>query len=342
MSANIKSSQSRKLPDALLNNLALRFRLFRRKYSNPTSYKKLFVRIIMYLLVLGLAFVFIYPFLYMVVTSLMSNSDLNSSSVHWIPTELKFENYVLAKDLINVPKYLKNSVFVTLVATLGHVITCSFVGYGFARYNFPLKKILFAFVVLAFIVPAQTIIIPSYLTYSSIRFEGKNLIDTYIPILLPTFFGFGLRGALYIFLFRQFYLTVPKSLEEAARIDGCGFLKTYWKIVFPLAKSTLVVAIVLSVVWHWNETYEAGIYLKSTGKLFLPPRINAIIETANATPDKQQELMRQLGLDDGEDILNDAVVMAGATILSAPILVFFAFAQSQFMQGIERSGITGE
>ncbi len=380
MSANTRSSQLKKLPDELLSNLSLRFRLFKRKYSNPTSYKRLFVRIVMYLLVMGLAFVFAYPFLYMLVTSLMSNSDLNSSSVNWLPTEFKFENFTLASNLINGKqavkltfrefidkslangeelstfklftqwvnnnignkKYIVNSAFVTVFATFGHVIACSFIGYGFARYRFPLKKVLFALVILAFIVPTQTIIIPSYLMYSNVKLNGASLINTYVPLILPTFFGFGLRGALYIFLFRQFYMTVPRSLEEAARIDGCGFMKTYWKIVFPLAKATLVVAIVLSIVWHWNDSYEPSIYVNSPSKQFLPPRINAIITAANALPEQQQELMRQLGLEDGEDTLNDAVVMAGATIISAPVLIFFAFAQSQFMQGIERSGITGE
>jgi multiple sugar transport system permease protein len=296
----------------------------------------------MYLLIIGLAFVFIYPFLYMIVNSVMSNADLNSRSVNWLPTEFKFENYSLALDLLNGKKFAINSAKVTIIATIGHVIACSFIGYGFARYNFPGKKILFALVILAFIVPTQTLIIPSYLTYSNISFKGQNCLDTYIPLLVPTFFGFGLRGALYIFLFRQFYLTVPKSLEEAARIDGCGFMKTYWKIVFPLAKATLVVAVVLSIVWHWNDSYEPSIYINSTAKSFLPPRLKEIIAVANALPDAQEERMRQLGLEGGEDTLNDAVVMAGATVISAPILLFFAFAQSQFMQGIERSGITGE
>lgn len=380
MSASTKSSQLKKLPDVLLSNLSLRFKLFRRKYSNPTSYKRLTIRIVMYLLIMGLAFVFAYPFLYMLVTSLMSNSDLNSSSVNWLPTEFKFENYTLASNLINGKqsvkmtfqeyadkaladgksgsqlqqfwswisyninnkKYIANSAKVTILATIGHIIACSFIGYGFARYHFPFKKLLFALVILAFIVPTQTIIIPSYLMYSNIKWNGGSWINTYFPLILPTFFGFGLRGALYIFLFRQFYMTVPRSLEEAARIDGCGFMKTYWKIVFPLAKATLVVAIVLSVVWHWNDSYEPSIYINSPNKMFLPPRINQIITAANALPEQQQELMRQLGLEDGEDTLNDAVVMAGATIISAPVLIFFAFAQSQFMQGIERSGITGE
>ena len=167
-------------------------------------------------------------------------------------------------------------------------------------------------------------------------------LDTYLPLLVPTFLGFGLRGALYVFLFRQFFLTVPKSLEEAARIDGCGFMMTYWRIVFPLAKATVVVAMVLSVVWHWNDTYESGIYISKSSLAFLPPRLRAIVTAANATPADQQEMMRNLGLEDGEDVLNNAVVMAGATIISAPIILFFAFAQRLFMQGIERSGITGE
>ncbi len=302
-----------------------------------TGVKRILVRIVMYLLLIGLAFVFIYPFIYMITTSLMSDSDLNSASVNWLPTEIKFENYAIAVDLMNMANYVKNSAIVTVLATFGHIIACSFIGYGFARYNFPLKKFLFILVVLAFIVPTQTIITPLYLTYSRMKW-----LDTYLPLLVPTFLGFGLRGALYVFLFRQFFLTVPKSLEEAARIDGCGFMMTYWRIVFPLAKATVVVAMVLSVVWHWNDTYESGIYISKSSLAFLPPRLRAIVTAANATPADQQEMMRNLGLEDGEDVLNNAVVMAGATIISAPIILFFAFAQRLFMQGIERSGITGE
>jgi len=312
-------------------------RLFARRYLTETGIKKLLLRIVMYLLVCGLAFVFLYPFLYMIVKSLMTNSDLISSSVAWLPTEFKFENYAIALDLMKGKVFAKNSVMVTVIACIGHVFSCSFIGYGFARYNFPGKKLLFMFVILAFIVPTQTLIIPSYLTYS--RFGWLN---TYLPLTVPAFFGFGLRGALYVFLFRQFFLTVPRSLEEAARIDGCGFFRTYWKIVFPLARATIVVALVLAVVWHWNDSYEPGIYITSPAKQFLPPRIRLIVEAANALPDQQQEMLRQLGLEEGEDTLNDAVVMAGAAIISAPVLLFFAFAQRQFMQGIERSGITGE
>ncbi len=337
MSTSTESLQLKKHPSALSSNMKLRWSLFKRKYGNMTGAKHIVVRLFMYLLILGLAFVFLYPFLYMITTSLMSNSDLNSNSVNWIPTEVKFENYAIALSLMNGTKYAMNSLFVTVVATFGHVIACSFIGYGFARYNFPGKNILFGFVMLAFIVPTQTLMIPLYLTYNNLRW-----LDTYLPLLVPTFFGFGLKGALYVFLFRQFFLTVPKSLEEAARIDGCGFMMTYWRIVFPLARATLVVAMVLSVVWHWNDFYEPGLYISKNELSFLPPKLNTIIAAANALPDAQQELLRSLGLEDGEDTLNNAVVMAGAVMISAPVMLFFAFAQRQFMQGIERTGITGE
>lgn len=337
MNASIESSQLKKRPSGLSSNLKLRWTLFRRKYANVTGIKHIIVRLVMYLLLIGLAFVFIYPFIYMITTSLMSDADLNNSSVNWLPTEVKFENYSIALTIMNISRYVRNSLFITVMTTIGHVLVCAFVGYGFARFNFPLKKLLFGLVVLAFIVPFQTLLTPLYMTYSNL-----NWLDTYLPMIVPAYLGFGLKGALYIFLFRQFFLTVPRSLEEAARIDGCGFMMTFWRIVFPLAKATVVVAMVLSVVWHWNDTTETTMFVSSPTLAFLPPRLRQIVTAANALPEDQQQLMRDLGLDDGEDVLNNAVVMAGAAVISAPVLVFFAFAQRQFMQGIERSGITGE
>lgn len=314
-----------------LKTKALRYITSRSRLTN------LFFRMMLYILLIGLAFVFVYPFLFMIVTSLKSNADLSNLAVQWIPSELKFENYSIAWDLLKFTKYFKNSFIVTLLASLGHILSCSFIGYGFARYNFPFKKFLFGLVILAFIVPVQTIIIPLFLTYSNLGW-----VNSFIPLIVPTFFGFGFKGALYIFLFRQFYLTLPRDLENAALIDGCGFLKTYWKVVFPLAQSTLVVALVLSVVWHWNDFYEPGIYISKEALGFLPPRINAIVSVVNAPPESLFEMLASLGLSEGEDTLNNAVIMAGTTLISAPILIFFAFAQRKFMQGIERTGITGE
>lgn len=309
----------------------------RQYFTSVSRIKQIFLNIIMYVFLIGLAFVFVYPFLYMVVTSLKTNSDLSNLAVEWIPTSFKFENYSIAMDLIDYTRYFKNSALVTVLATVGHVISCSFIGYGFARFNFPLKKLLFGCVILAFIVPIQTLIIPMYLTY--VKFGWRN---TYLPLIVPTFLGFGLKGGLFVFLFRQFYLTLPRDLENAARIDGCGFLQTYLRIVFPLGQSTMVVATVLSIVWHWNDNYEPGMYIDKAAMGFLPPRINYIVGLVNGPPETLFEAMEALGLSDGEDTLNDAVIMAAAALISAPVIIFFAFAQRLFMEGIERSGITGE
>ena len=309
----------------------------RQYFTSASRIKQLFMKLCMYVFLIGLAFVFIYPFLYMIVTSLKSNSDLSNVAVEWIPTALKFENYSIALDLMDYMRYFKNSIFVTVVATLGHVLSCSFIGYGFARFNFPFKKFLFFVVILAFIVPIQTMIIPMYLTYANFGWT-----NTYLPLIVPCFLGFGLKGGMYVFLFRQFYLTLPRDLENAARIDGCGFLSTYTRIVFPLGQSTMVVAMVLSIVWHWNDSYEPSMYIDKAALGFLPPRISYIVSVINAPPEQMYEMMATLGLKDGEDTLNDAVVMASAALICAPVIIFFAFAQRLFMEGIERSGITGE
>jgi multiple sugar transport system permease protein len=287
----------------------------------------------MYILLFDLAFVFLFPFMYMVVTALKSNADLNDLTVNWVPKTLKWENFAIAFNLLGYGKYFKNSVVITGLATLGHAVSCSFIGYGFARYKFPFKNILFLLVIISFIVPVQTIIVPMYLTY-------KNLgwLDTYLPMIVPAFFGFGLKGGLFVFLFRQYYMGLPKELEEAAKIDGCGFLGTYFKIVMPIATSIFLVTVVLSVVWHWNDFYEPAIYVSKTTLTVLPSRISHIVSLVNAPP---EELFDSLGLEEGEDVLNNAVIIAGTFMIIAPVLILFAFLQNKFIQGVENAGVKG-
>ena len=307
---------------------------FKHMFGSSSRIKDLVFHIFIYILLINLAFVFVYPFMYMFVTALKSNADLNDITVNWIPKTIKLENFKIAKELIKYNKYIINSVFITVLATTGHILSCSFIGYGFARFNFPFKKLLFFLVIVSFIVPVQTIIVPLYMTY-----QNFGWLDTYWPLIVPTFFGFGLKGALYVFIFRQFYLGLPKELENAAKIDGCGFLKTYWLIVLPIAKAAFWVVLVLSVVWHWNDFYEPAIYISKTTMSVLPSRINAIVSVINAPPEQLFELLELI---EGEDTINNAVIMAGTFLVILPVLIGFAFVQRKFMQGIERTGITGE
>ncbi len=291
-------------------------------------------RIGTYILLFDLAFVFLFPFFYMIITSLKTNADLYNFTVNWIPRTLRFENYVIAFRALEYPKYFKNSFILTTLGTIGHLLACSFIGYGFARYNFPGKKLFFSIAILSIIVPVQTIIVPQYMIFCNLKW-----LNTYLPMIIPTFFGYGLRGGLFIFIFRQFYLGLPRALEDAAKIDGCGFLRTYWEIVLPVAQSALLVSLVLSLVWHWNDFYEPSIYLTKMSKLPLPTRINEIVDLVNAPPPEELYADLDIGMLEEEMAINNAVLMAGTFLVVIPIMTVFGFLQRKFMQGIERTGL---
>ncbi|HIZ19791.1 MAG TPA: carbohydrate ABC transporter permease [Firmicutes bacterium] len=301
--------------------------------SHPRLLGKYVVRLLTYLILLDLAYVFLYPFLYMIVTSLKTNADLYDPTVNWIPHTLKFANYTLAYHAIDFSQNIWNSVIYTVFGTLGHVLSCAFIGYGFARYEFRGKKLLFGILLLAIIIPPQAMIVPSYLMYSNM-----GLLNTYLPVILPTLFGFGLRGGLFVFIFRQFFQSLPKELEEAARIDGCGFMKTYVRIVLPISKAVLLVTLVLSMVWHWNDYYEPQIYASRPGMEPLPVALQTLIPLLES-PAAISDLIQKTGLVDMEAVVNNAVFMAATFMCILPILVIYAFLQKQFMQGVERTGL---
>ncbi len=302
--------------------------------SHKNGYKALILRFATYYLLLSFSFVFLYPYLVMFVTSLKTYTDLNDITVNWIPSKLKVENYLIAFRALEYMKYLKNSLIVVVFTTIGHLFSCSLIGYGFARYEFPGKKILFIFVIIALIVPVQTIIVPLYMVYYNLGW-----ISTYLPIIVPTFFGYGFKGALFIFIMRQFYLGFPKEMEESATIDGCGFFRTYWHIVLPIARSAFLVTFVLSIVWHWNDYYEPSIYLMKPEMLPLPSKISGIIEMVLDPP---IQMFIEMGIPLEEMIINNAVLMAAIMLVILPLIIAFSFLQGKFIQGIERTGLAGD
>lgn len=301
---------------------------------NKSKIKKLsvsfMIRLFIYSLLIGLVFVFLYPFLYMIVTSFKSPADLNDISVKWILNDLRFENYKTALKALQYRERMFNSLFVVILSVGGHLLSCSFIGYGFARYHFPLKKCWFALLILSIIIPMETIIVPLYILFSRIGIMG-----TYWTIILPSFLGFGLRGALFVFIFRQFFLSLPKALEEAAAIDGAGSLRTFFSIALPNARSSSLICLVLGVVWHWNDTFEPTMYINDQSNYLLTqmlPNLYSMIET---------EVSADQLLSNTAEIYNNAVVMAAATLVIVPLIIFYLLLQSKFMVSIERSGITG-
>lgn len=304
----------------------------KRHYLGKRTGKAL-LRLATYILLIDLSFVFVYPFLYMLTTSLKSYEDLHNLLVNWIPTGIHWENYELAADTMAVGTTLWHSVLVTVCATIGHLLSCSFIGYGFARFNFPMKNLFFFGVILSAALPIQVMIVPLYMVYNQM-----GILNTFWPLILPTFFGFGLRGGVFIYLFRQFFYGFPATLEEAARIDGCGRVRSFFRIGLPAAGPTIIVTSVLSMVWHWNDYYEPSVYLNAGSKTalltqMLPDLYNIISSKINELDlENQLELMM---------LYHEGVVMAATAIAIAPLLIAYAFLQRKFMESIELTGLTG-
>lgn len=288
-------------------------------------------RLALYLFLFDIAFIFLFPFLHMIVTSLKTNADLYDPTVNWIPRNLKYENYVMAFKGLEYFKFLKNSAIYTVIGTIGHILSCSFIGYGFARYKVPGDKVLFAIVLLAIIIPIQSLIIPYYMLYANLKW-----LNTFFPIIVPTFFGFGLRGGIFILVFRQFYLSIPRALEDAAKIDGCNFIRVYWNIALPVVKSAFIVTLILSIAWHWNDYYEPMMYNTNSALHTLPTKLNRIKEIVFHPP---QDFFVEFNIIDQEKVINSAVLMAATFLVLLPVIIVFSFLQKKFMQGIERTGL---
>lgn len=294
-------------------------------------------------MLLLMAFVFLYPFIHMITTSVKSYSDLLNVTIKWLPKNPTLQNYSVALKVMRLEHTLPNSLIVTILTTIGHVFVCSFIAYGFSRFDFPLKGTLFGIVILSILVPMQTIIIPMYTTYANLTFTvGEytfKMLGTYWPLIFPCFLGYGLKGGLFIFLYRQYFLGIPKALEEAATIDGCGPVKTFFKIAFPSAGSTTIVCIVLSMVWHWNDYYEPSLYLDEYNQQLLPQIVASLKALVN---DMQRNMISAEGDSNISDILyHEGTLMAGTFFSMLPPMAGYLVLQRRFMEGIEHSGLTG-
>ncbi len=287
------------------------------------------LKTILYVLLIGLAFVFLYPFIHMLVTSFKTYNDVMNTAIKWIPKEATVENWKLALEALNAEKTFFNSFLVTFLATLGHLISCSLTAYGFARFNFPGKSVLFGIVVFSIIVPMQTISVPLYILFSNFKMLG-----TYLPMIVPCFLAMGLNGGLFIFLFRQYYIRLPKSLEEAAEIDGCNAYGTFFRIIMPSSGATTVVALVLSIVWHWNDYFQPGMYIDNTKSYMLPQMLPAMYESFRKLDVSTTQESIELAMK-----YHAGVVMAGTLICVIPLLIMFLLLQNKFMQGVERTGL---
>jgi multiple sugar transport system permease protein len=284
------------------------------------------------LLLIDTAFIFLMPLLRMLSTSVMHVMDLYDPTVVWIPRRWSWENYRLVFQALKYPLSFKNTLLLAGVAAVLQTLSCAVAGYGFARFQFPGRDKLFLLVLFAMIVPPHAIFIQLFILFKSLPSPGfittsKNWLDTYLPFYVPEATGMGLRGALFVFIFRQFFKGMPWELEDAALIDGAGPFRVFLNIMLPPAQPAIVVVFLFSFVWHWNDSLQPAIFL-SRSELFVMTQRLAEVEAALA--DMRYRAMWGTG-----------AIMTAAVLTIAPLLVLYILAQRYFVESIERTGLIG-
>ncbi len=262
------------------------------------------------ILLVIVTFLLIMPVYYMVITSLKSIKEVMAFPPTLFPKEIMWSNYLTIFKKINYLTYFKNSLIIALLTTFGTVLSSSLVAFGFSRYRARGKNLIFMVVISTLLLPYPALIIPQYLI-----FQGLGWINTFLPIIVPAFFG----NAYYIFLLRQFFTTVPDELFEAAKIDGCSEFRSYWNISLPICKPALATVAIFQFLWSWNDLIDAVIYLNSDIKFTLPIGMAGLLSSFRLIPWQ--------------------LIMTGNIIALVPIIILFVFAQKYFVEGITISGL---
>lgn len=276
-----------------------------------------------FIVLFGLCFIILYPLIFMLSTAFRPSEQMSDPSIVWIPKSFTLDNIKDVWGIMDFGNTLVKTVTLNLIASVLQVITCAVTGYGFARFKFKFKNLLFGIVILMIIVPPQITTIPLFIQYNQI---GLN--DTVWAMYLPAIFANGIRAGLFIFIFRQFFRGLPKELEDAAYLDGCGPFKTFLIIMCPNAKSSFLTVFLFSIVWYWNDFYISSSFFVENKTVSLMLK-NLSIDLTQVLFGGQSVPLRSL----------ISWLEAGCLLSITPILVMYIFLQRYFIEGVERSGL---
>lgn len=276
-------------------------------------------------LLISFSYIYLYPVLFMTVNSLMSVDDLINPGVKWIPTSLEFENYRRAIQVLELPGSVLTTTTYVLKVSISVTVSSAIIGYGFARFRFPLKNVLFVLMLATFILPSQVTMVANM-----VIFKNLDLMSTQKAMIYPAILGQGVNAAIYILIFYQFFKTIPTVLMESAEVDGASQFKIFTNIAIPLAIPSFLIVFLFSFVWYWNETFITSLYVGS--RITLPLKLQAFRAS--------YETLFPPGTFGSE--LNEAIMLAGNMLTILPLLVLYFVAQRYFVESIDRTGITGE
>ena len=262
-------------------------------------------------LVWGVAVLFLVPFLWMISSSLKPNYQIFEVPPRWIPDPPRWENYSEALTTLPFDRYMINTAIITILTIVGHVLSCTLIAYAFARLRAPGRDILFLVVLATMMLPYPVTMVPLY-----VLFKQLGWINTFLPLTVPAFLG----SAFYIFLLRQFFMTIPPDFEDAAIIDGANTLQILWRVILPLSTPALATVAIFTFQAAWNDFLAPLIYLQK-------PDLYTVT----------------LGLQffRSSFTTNWAYLMAASLVTSLPVIIVFFLAQRYFIEGITLSGIKG-
>ncbi len=262
----------------------------------------------LYVALLAIGALFATPVAWMLSSSLHTLPDVFAQPYRWLPAVLQWDNYVRAVTILPVPLFLWNTILITVPVMAATALSSALVAYGFARFRFPGRDLLFSLCLATMMLPGQVTMIPLYILFAKLGW-----VDTYLPLIVPALFG----SPFYIFLLRQFFLTIPKDSEEAALIDGASRLRIWWSIILPQARPALATVLIFTFIGTWNDFFGPLLYLNSPEKATLTLGLNLM---------KTQVL--------GSGVVEWNVLMAGSLLVLLPNVVLFFLAQQHFIKGI--------
>lgn len=301
-----------------------------------TAFKSFVFALFRWVILIGCCYVILGPVFGIVSSSFFSESDNSNPVVYMIPQDPTLGNYSLSALRLNYWVTLRNTLLYDVSLMLIQILIASMVGYGFARFNFPLKNLLFACVIVTIVIPTHTIMLPLYMTFRDFGLFGitkairgsTNLLNTPIPVYIMTFLGCGLRSGIYIYLFNQFFRGLPTEIEEAAFIDGAGTWYTYFRIMLINAMPSVLTVSIFSLVWQYNDLFYSKLFLIDNS-IVISKKITTLQDTI-------------ANLDDISDpSLVKLYLYAGVVLVMLPVVLLYVVLQKYFMEGVERSGIVG-
>jgi len=271
------------------------------------------------------AIVFMGPFFFATSSSLKSAAEIHMFPPTLLPQQLAFDNYVRIFQMAGVyfARWYLNSIIITLASTLGTVVSACAAAYGFSRFRWRLRDFFFFVLLSTLVLPEEVIVIPKFLMFHFIPLAlfGQTWIDTWWPLILPSWFG---GGAFSVFLLRQFFLQIPRDLDEAAVIDGANSWQVLWHVLLPLAQPALATVAIFSFLTHWNDFFHPLIYLSTVQNFPLAVGLRWFQQAAGESAEPRDHLL-----------------MAASMLMILPCLLIFFTMQRYFIRGIVMSGIKG-